>query len=99
MRTVILLFIAGPLVAAPRREKPATPITADNVKQLREVGMIPRDAWKLDWVPRTGALAILPWEDEIEMFDAFKLKSLGKLAAGKRLVHFAFSRDGQHLAW
>ena len=63
MRSVVLLFIAGPLVAAPIFVKPATPILVDNVQQLREVGTIPRDAWKLDWTPRTGA-AVLPWEDE-----------------------------------
>jgi WD40 repeat protein len=41
----------------------------------------------------------MPWEGAIEILDDRTFKPLRKLAEGKRLVQFAFSRDGELLAW
>jgi RNA polymerase sigma factor (sigma-70 family) len=89
----------------PAKEKLKTPvaISLDNVERLRQVGVLERDACQIEWIPGTNELAIMQHlGDEIEVFDASELKStrkLAKLAAPKELTHFAFSRDGKHLAW
>lgn len=92
-------LFAAPLVAAPLREKPATPIMASNVQQIKEIAAIERDATRIGWVPNSGALALMPWEGDLEIMDTRTFKPIRKLAAGKKLVNFAFSADGERLAW
>ncbi len=96
---IVDLILATSVIAAPLREKNATPISSENVQHLREIGSLKRDAFRIDWIPRTAELAVMPWEDEIEVFDGRTLNSTRKLAAGKRLVQNAFSKDGRRFAW
>ncbi len=96
---IALVVLASQLIAAPLREKIVTPIAPGNVQQLREVATIKRDAVRFEWLPRADAFAVMAWEDEIEVYDERKLTPIRKLAVGKRVVKFALSRDGEHLAW
>jgi WD40 repeat protein len=57
------------------------------------------DAYRFDWIPGTNELAVQPFLGEIEVFNGRTLKSLRKVADGKRLTHFAFSSGGRYLAW
>jgi WD40 repeat protein len=88
-------LVAGTVV----KEKYPTPIAPNNVRQLHELTALQRDAFRLDWVPVSGVLAVMPLDAEIEVFDPSLLKPIRKLAVGKRLVEFAFSRNGDRLAW
>lgn len=97
--TVILtLLLISQLSAAPLKDRPATPISPSNVQKIQEVAALQRDVFQLEWLPG-GDLAVMPWEDEIEVFDGRKLVPVRKLAAGRRLVKFEMSRDGERLAW
>ncbi|HEV3386775.1 MAG TPA: sigma-70 family RNA polymerase sigma factor [Gemmata sp.] len=91
--------ISLPRAAPVPKVVPTVAITVDNVKQVREVGKLARDAARFDWIPGSNEVAIIPWEGEIEVFDTRELKSVRTLGAGKQLVDFAFSRDGKQLAW
>ncbi|HVK14161.1 MAG TPA: hypothetical protein VM597_35800 [Gemmataceae bacterium] len=100
MRLLLTLLFAAPVAAAPLvKEKAAPPITPRNADTVREIASIPRDASRFDFVPNTGEPAVMPWEGEIEVFDPKTLQPVRKLAAGKKLVNFSFSRDGGRLAW
>jgi WD40 repeat protein len=103
MKLTILIFetvaiVATELAASPLYRLLPTPIDRRNVGQLHRIITLERDAWRFDWIPSTKEFAVLPWEGEIEVFDA-RLKSVHRLLAGRRLVEFAFSRDGEWLAW
>jgi WD40 repeat protein len=95
----VVIVAASQVVADSIKERLPTPIARKNVQQLHEVTALQRDVNVLAWVPMSNALAITSWEHEIEVFNPFLLKPIRKLAAGKRLVQFAFSRDGDQLAW
>jgi WD40 repeat protein len=98
MRLLLVLLVAAPVAAAPLiREKAPPPITPKNMDSVHEIGAIERDAWKLEFA--AGGLALIPWEGDIEVLDPKTFKTVRKLAAGKKLVKFAFSRDGGRLAW
>lgn len=102
MRTVAVaatIFLLASISAAPLKEKKATPITPQNLQEVREIGAIQRDAYRFDWIAGSDNLVIMPWEDEIEIFDSLKLSPVQKLAVGKRLVQFGLSSDGKKLAW
>jgi WD40 repeat protein len=99
LTTVAVMLVAEQLIAAPLKDKPATPISAANVQKVQEVATLQRDAFQLEWLPGSDALAVAAWEDEIEVFDGRKLTPNRKLAVGRRLVKFAISRDGEQLAW
>ena len=100
MRLLLTLLFAAPVAAAPLvKEKAPPPITPKNVDSVREIASIPRDAVRFDFVPNTGELAVMPWEGDIEVFDPKTLRPVRKLAVGKKLVQFGFSRDGGRLAW
>lgn len=102
MRTasaISLVIFVSAAAPAPLKERPATPITAANIQQLREIGSIAHDVFELHWMPGSDNLAVSAWEDEIDVFDSRKKTSLRKLAVGKRLVKFAFSHGGKQLAW
>jgi WD40 repeat protein len=104
MRTIglavsVVVIAAGQLVADSIKERFPTPIARENLQQLRELKVLQHDAYRLDWIPVSNALAVTPLEGEIEVFDPRSLKPIRKLAAGRRLVEFAFSRDGDQLAW
>lgn len=75
-------------------------ISVDNVKKLHEVGELKRDAYSFEWVPGTNELAVLPLGgDEIKVFEGCELKPVRKFGAGKKIGAFAFSPDGEYLAW
>lgn len=95
----IAILFAGALSAAPRRDKPGTPISPDNVNQLQPVGEVVREVWDLGWGPGPGELAVLAWERSVDVLDERTLKSGRTLLDVKRLVHFTFSRDREQLAW
>jgi COMPASS component SWD3 len=105
MRTIglavsVVIVAASQLVAdSSIKERLPTPIVRENVQQLRELKALQRDVMVLAWVPVSNALAVMSWEHEIEILNPRSLKPIRKLAAGKRLVQFAFSRDGDELAW
>jgi WD40 repeat protein len=91
-------ILATELAASPLHRLLPTPIDRDNVKQLHKIITLERDAWRFEWIPLTKEFAVLPREHEIEVFDV-RLKSIRRLVVGRQLVEFAFSRDGEWLAW
>jgi len=93
------VLVTGSLSAAPRRDRPGTAITADNVNQLQLVGEYLREVWDLGWGPAPGDLAVLAWEKTVDVLDERTLTLGRTLLDKKRLVHFAFSRDREQLAW
>jgi len=95
----VAVLFTSVVAAAPRRDKPGPPITAENVHQLQPVGEIDREVMELAWGPKPGELAVLAWEQPIEVLDDRTLKSVRTLADKKRLVHFAFSWDREQIAW
>src|SRR5271165_3697095 len=94
--TVVIL--ATELAASPLHRLLPTPIGRDNLGQLHKIISLERVAWRFEWIPLSNEFAVLPWEKAIEVFDV-QLKSIRRLAVGRQLVEFAFSRDGEWLAW
>jgi WD40 repeat protein len=92
-----VIVTATQLLASPPKDRVPTSIARVNVEQLHKLAAIERYAWRLEWVPLSDELAVLPRERDIEVFDG-RLKSTRRLEAGRRLIDFAFSRDGEWLA-
>jgi WD40 repeat protein len=93
------LTFAAVALAVPLREKPRPAITAANAEQVRALDEIPRDVWKIVWGPRRDEVSFLGWQQPVEVLDAAAFKPVRKLAAEKRLIHFAASPDGNFAAW
>jgi WD40 repeat protein len=99
LAVAVLILSASQLVAGTLKNQPTIPIEPNNVQELHELRALQQDAFRFAWIPISKELAVMPWGDEIQVFDPRLLKPVRKLAAGKQLVHFAFSRDGERLAW
>lgn len=98
-RILLLLIVSGPAIAAPLKEKPTNPISLANVQQVRDIGTIERDVSRFDWLPRADSIALMPWEGQIEVLEPKAFKTQRVDAKGKKLVQFAYSPDGEKLAW
>jgi WD40 repeat protein len=86
------LVLAAP--APPR--KPAISVkNAEKVTVLRE---FPWDTQDLVWMPK-GQLALYGWEQPVEIVNPVSFRSLRQLTAGKRVVSFAVSKDGERIAF
>jgi WD40 repeat protein len=106
MRRRIGLLVAAFLVAlapfswgapVPIRHRPA--ISAGNAAKIVKVAELPRDVWQIVWGPLSSQVSLLSWESSVEVLDARSFRPVRKFGAGRRLIHFAFSRDGQTVAW
>jgi WD40 repeat protein len=95
---VVLLAFATLGPGKPVRDKPAAAITPANAAQVVKLAELPRDVWEFVWVPGRREIALLGWEQDIEVLDADTFGPLGNLAEGKRLVHFSFSPNGEKVA-
>jgi hypothetical protein len=103
----VVLLVVGLLVGLGARARsdvsPPAIISADTAKELHEVGELKTEPFfSFDWVPGSNELAVVPFKGEIEVFDTKTLKFQRKLATGigqQQLIRFAFSCDGQYLAW
>ena len=83
----------------PLKDKPVTPISPANVQQVREIGAIEKDIHKFAWMPKSDSFAVMPWEGDIEVLEPRAFKTERFFAKGRKLVQFAFSPDGEKLAW
>jgi WD40 repeat protein len=85
--------------AQPPPEKPRPAIAVANAAQVGLVTRLPRDIRKVAWGPITGRIALLGAETPIEVLDADTLALRQTIGAGRPIVNFAFSPDGQTVAW
>jgi WD40 repeat protein len=87
------------VTAAPVERVRPTPITPANASHVRRIGEVPQDVWRLVWGPGAGQVSLLGWETPVEVLDLRSLKPLRRIAAGRKLIHFAAAADGNTVAW
>jgi WD40 repeat protein len=95
----VLMICVGalpPVAAAPAPSQPV--INIANAASLAKSVELPVDAWRIVRGTGRGEVSYVQWEGTIEVLDAGTLKSLRRLAPERKVVHFAFSKDGQRLA-
>jgi WD40 repeat protein len=74
-------------------------ITPKNAAQVRELAHIDKDVYRIVWSTDGKEAAFIYWENPVEIVDAKSYKLIRKVGEGRRLIHFAFSRDAQIVAF
>jgi WD40 repeat protein len=93
---VAMSLIAGWLAWKFHRE----PITPTNVTKLRRLGEIPNDdIFKLVYSPDRTRVALVGWETPVDVREAVTLWPVRTIGADRKLIQFAFSPDGRHVAY
>lgn len=103
MRTQIISILTPILMtalvcAAPAPSRKAEAISVKNAGKVTLLREVAWDAWEMVWMPK-NQLALHRWEQPVEVVDPISLRTVRKLADGKRLVHFAVSSDGETIAF
>ncbi|HWB12330.1 MAG TPA: hypothetical protein VG826_24100 [Pirellulales bacterium] len=74
-------------------------ITASNVDKLHVVSRIASDVWEIEWSPDGRRVALLGWEQPVQIHEAKTLFHYRTLLADKKPIHFAFSPDESVFAY
>jgi WD40 repeat protein len=76
------------------------PISAANVSELRQLSEIEVPAiFKLVYSPDRSRVAFVGWETPVQIREAVTFWPLGVEGPDRKLIQFAFSPDGEHVAW
>ena len=71
-----------------------SPITPENVSQVTKLAQIEQAcASDILWKPDGTQFALLAWEQPVQVLDASHLQWVQTIGKGRKLIHFAFSRD------
>ncbi len=100
-RTLLALFAALPVVAAPVPAPPkASPaITAANVTDLRLVQEVERKVYAMCLGPAKGELTLVDHLRSAEIVDDVEFKPVKGGPTGLKPTHFTASADGKYRAW
>jgi WD40 repeat protein len=74
-------------------------ITTTNASQVRELTHIDKDVRKILWSTDGKQAAFVYWQEPVEIVDAKSYKLIRKIGEGRPLIHFAFGRDAQTVAF
>jgi|SRR5262245_25825221 len=96
---VVLVAIAPAPGAPVPPKKPRPVISAANADKVRSVKELEMAVWRIVPGPAKGELTFVHWEKPIEVVADEDYRSLRKIADGKKLIHFAASKDGKRMAW
>lgn len=75
------------------------PLAVENLSQLQERERIDLDIWKVVWSPDGGRIALVGWEQPVEIRDSVTLWRTRTIGEGKKIIHFAFSPDKDIVAY
>ena len=76
-----------------------SPLSLENLPELRQRARIDVDAWKIVWNDRGDRVAIVGWEKPVQIYDATTLWKTRTIGEGKKIIHFAFSPDPDVMAY
>jgi WD40 repeat protein len=96
--SILMLVVLTPLITAVPVPPSKPAISVSNAAKVTLLNETPLDACELVWTPK-GQLAVHGWEEAVEVLNPATLISVGKIAEGKRLVHFAACADGKTIAY
>jgi len=76
------------------------PITPRNVGELKTVARLDnQDIWQVVWSPDRSKLALITWEQPVEIRDTVSLWLQDTIGRGKKIVGFAFSSNEDVVAY
>jgi WD40 repeat protein len=90
---VFMVVVCGTLQAIPARlprEPSRPPITAATAGQVRELAQLADDVWRIVWRADGRELALVRWEQPVEIVDGETFRSSRTLGQDKKIIHFAF---------
>jgi WD40 repeat protein len=70
---------------------------AGEVRELKEIGK--EEAWRIVRRPDGAQVAFVRWEAPVEVVSVDGLQAVRTIGDGKRIIHFAFSRDRDVVAY
>lgn len=89
LRAAIVLVGLAAIVLAWQSQRQV--VTPGNVAKLSRVGTLHKDIYEVAWSPERDRVALLGWEEPVEIRDAISFRPLETIGAGRKLIHFAFS--------
>ena len=75
------------------------PLSIENISALQSRQKIECDAWKVRWNDDGTRVAIIGWEQPVQILDGVTLWNLRTIGDGKKIIHFAFSPDPSVVAY
>jgi WD40 repeat protein len=85
---IVLVALVGVGISLSYRR---SPITIQNAATLRAVSSLVLDhIWEIVWSPERERMAVLGWEQPVEIYDTISLRHLETIGQGKKIIHFAF---------
>jgi WD40 repeat protein len=74
-------------------------ITVDALENLQLVAELNRDATEIVWSPDRQRIAVIGWEQPVELLDSKTLNVLETFGEGKGIIHFAFGHNDDVVAY
>ena len=96
---VVPFLVCSILAAAPNPTKPRPVITLANVDRVEPAGELEKDVYRIYAGPGRDEMAFIYWERPIEVVNSSTLAPLRTIENGKRIIHFAASKDAKRIAW
>ena len=75
------------------------PMTPENLHHAQVLTSIERDIWQVEWSPDRQRLALVGWEQPVEIREAITLFHIDTVGTDKKIIHFAFSSDPHVVAY
>lgn len=94
---LVVAGVCGPALRA--ADQPRIRITRDNVASLRVLEEIDEDVMEIEWHGDGIELAFVRWELPVQIRDPFTFKLRGTWGEGRRIIHFAFGKDLDVIAY
>ncbi|WP_161604220.1 WD40 repeat domain-containing protein [Roseiconus nitratireducens] len=75
------------------------PITSQNLSLLRPIRTIEKDVWQIRSSPDRTRLALVSWEQPVDIREMQTLLPIQTLCQSRKVIHFAFSSDPNVIAF